>query len=72
LITQKWSDFQLFKQALELVVRKEHLTVEGFKKRVSIRAVLNKGLSEDLKTAFPDVVPSIRPQVLNIIIPDPY
>ena len=26
LITQKWSDYQLFKGALELVVRKEHLT----------------------------------------------
>jgi len=72
LITQKWSDYQLFKQAVELVVRKEHLTLEGLKKIVSIRAVLNKGLSEDFKAAFPDVVPSRRPQVQNIIIPDPY
>lgn len=72
LITQKWSDYQLFKQAVELVVRKEHLTLEGLQKIVSIRAVLNKGLSEDLRAAFPDVVPSIRPQVQNRTIPDPY
>ena len=72
LITQKWSDYQLFKQAVELVVRKEHLTPEGLQKIVSIRAVLNKGLSEDLRAAFPGVVPSIRPQVQNRTIPDPY
>lgn len=73
LITQKWSDYQLFKQAVELVERKEHLTPEAgcLKKIVSIRAVLNKGLSEDLRAAFPDVVPSIRPKVQNIIVPDP-
>jgi hypothetical protein len=50
---------------------KEHLTVEGLQKIVSIKAVLNKGLSEDLKAAFPDIVPSRRPQASNIIIPDP-
>jgi intein-encoded DNA endonuclease-like protein len=72
LITQKWSDYQLFKQAVELVVRKEHLTLEGLQKLVSIKAVLNKGLSEDLRAAFPDVVPSIRPPVQNRTIPDPY
>ena len=31
LITQKWSDYELFKQAVELIKRKEHLRVEGFK-----------------------------------------
>lgn len=76
LITQKWSDYQLFKQAgeptVELVERKEHLTPEGLQKIVSIRAVLNKGLSENLRGDFPDVLPSIRPQVQNRIIPDPY
>ena len=30
LITQKWSDYQLFKQEVfELIKRKEHLTMEG-------------------------------------------
>jgi len=54
------------------VERKEHLTVEGLKKIISIRAVLNKGLSENIKAAFPDVLPSIRPKAPDMIIPDPY
>ena len=71
MITQKWSDFQLFKQAVELVERKEHLTSEGLEKIISIRAALNKGLSEDLRAAYSNLVPSIRPQLSELIIPDP-
>jgi hypothetical protein len=71
LITQKWSDFQLFKQAVELVEGKEHLTPSGLKKILSIKAVLNNGLSEDLSAAFPNIVPYIRPQYPELIIPDP-
>lgn len=32
LITQKWSNYQLFKQALNLFNNKDHLTDDGFKK----------------------------------------
>jgi hypothetical protein len=55
LITQKWSDYQLFKQEVfELIKRKEHLTMEGLKKTLSIKAAtfLNHGLSDSLKAAF--------------------
>jgi LAGLIDADG endonuclease len=38
LITQKFADYQLFKQAFELIKRKEHLTLEGLKKLVAIKA----------------------------------
>ena len=75
LITQKWSDFQLFKQAVELVEGKEHLTPvrSGLKKILSIKAVFhpNNGLSENLSAAFPNIVPYIRPQkvVPELIIP---
>ena len=71
LITQKWADYQLFKQAVKLVEQKEHLTSEGLTKLISIKAVLNRGLSEDLKAAFPNVISSVRPQLTNIAIPDP-
>jgi hypothetical protein len=33
LTTQKWSDYQLFKQAFELIKLKEHLTIEGLNSR---------------------------------------
>jgi hypothetical protein len=71
LITQKGADFQLFKQALKLVEQKEHLTCEGLNKLISIRAVLNKGLSENLKAAFPNVIYSVRPKLTNTVIQDP-
>jgi hypothetical protein len=38
LISQKQIDYILFKQILELISRKEHLTTEGLQKIVSIRA----------------------------------
>jgi len=44
LITQKWSDFQLFKAASELVKCKRHLTLEGLIDIVSIKATMNLGL----------------------------
>jgi len=43
--------------------KKEHLTEEGLCKIVSIRAALNRGLSEELKIAFPGIIPVERPVV---------
>lgn len=71
LISQKWSDYQLFKQVINLMKSKEHLTLEGIQKIVSIKAVLNKGLPSNLKAAFPDTVPILRPQVMSQKILDP-
>jgi hypothetical protein len=45
LITQKRADFELFKMIVELINQKEHITVEGLNKIMSIKASLNKGLS---------------------------
>jgi hypothetical protein len=36
---------------------KEHLTIEGLRKIVAIKAVMNNGLNDVLKEAFPTVVP---------------
>lgn len=65
LISQKFSDFVLFKQAVELIEQKEHLTEKGLFKIVSIKATLNQGLSGQLKEAFPLIIPIIRPSVLS-------
>jgi len=51
--------------------RKEHLTMDGLIKIVSIKASMNKGLSEDLQTAFPNVTPVSRPIVDVATIKDP-
>lgn len=76
MISQKWSDYQLFKQVIDLMKRKEHLTNEGMRslqKIVSLKSVFfnNKGLSNDLKSAFPQIVPAIRPPVKSKKIMDP-
>ena len=71
LMTKKCSDLKLFIMILEIMRRKEHLTQEGFIKIVAIKASMNRGLSEELKLAFPDVVPVVRPLVENPKIIDP-
>ena len=53
LITQKQSDYLLFKMVFKLIQNKEHLTQEGLRNIVSIKASLNKGLSDELQVAFP-------------------
>jgi hypothetical protein len=61
LVTQKKADYELFKQAYNLVSRKEHLTAEGLGKIVSIRASMNNGLSDELQIF--GVIPVPRPTV---------
>jgi hypothetical protein len=55
LITQKFADYILFKQAFNLIINKEHLTIKGLKNLVAIKGSINLGLSPELKYAFPDI-----------------
>lgn len=72
LITQKLADYQLFKQAFELISSKEHLSTQGLKKVVAIKASMNEGLSDKLKAVFSDVIPAPRPVVVDHEIKDPH
>lgn len=72
LITQKLADYLLFKNAVELINRKEHLTLEGLNQIVSIRATMNNGLTGILIKSFPNVTPMARPCLPNRETPDPY
>lgn len=63
LYTQKQADYILFKQIYELIKNKQHLNEKGFKKIVMIRASINLGLSNALKSAFPDILAIERPKV---------
>lgn len=51
---------------------KEHLTIEGLHKIVAIKASLNLGLSNELKTSFSNIVAIKRPLIKNQEILDPY
>lgn len=54
-------DFQLWKKCAILIKNKEHLTEDGLHKILSLKSVLNLGLSVALKAAFPNVITIARP-----------
>jgi len=72
LITAKYSDFLLFKQAFESIKKGDHLTEKGLLKIVSLKSALNLGLSDKLKAAFPKFIPVSRPTFKFNGIPDPF
>lgn len=71
LMTQKYADYLLFKQGYSLVTKKEHLTTYGLHQIVELKASMNLGLSDHLKESFPNIVPAIRPLVVNQLITNP-
>ena len=71
LLTQKGADYQLFKQAFDLISKKEHLIKEGFHKIIAIKASMNKGIPDVLKAAFPNITPVQRLEVVDQVIKDP-
>jgi LAGLIDADG endonuclease len=72
LLTQKGADFLLFKQIVELMDNRAHLTIEGVNKILNIKAAMNLGLSESIKFEFKDLNPVERPLIQTEIIPNPY
>ncbi len=71
LLTQKHSNYLLFKSVISLIAKKEHLTLEGLHKILSIKAALNKGLSSKLYEEFTNIVPISKPLIQQQVIPDP-
>jgi NADH-ubiquinone oxidoreductase chain 2 len=70
LVTQKRADFELFKQIVQILAKKEKLTIEDLTKIVALKASINLGLSPVLKESFPNITPALRtvfdvPKVLD-------
>ena len=68
-------DFILFKKAIDVIKLKEHLTTEGLKKLVSIKASINWGLPDKLKGSFPPTAGLVyvdRPLIIDQKILDPF
>jgi hypothetical protein len=68
--TQKFSDYILFKEALNLILNKEHLTISGLHKIVAIKASMNLGLSKNLQATFQEIIP-IQRLVINKLTIEP-
>jgi LAGLIDADG endonuclease len=71
LLTQKGADFLLFKQIVELIKNKQHLNIEGLLQIINIKATMNLGLSDIVKSNFNNIIPVNRPIINTTIIPDP-
>ena len=67
---EKAADFYLFKQVTELMKNKAHLKMEGIKEIVNIKASMNLGLSDELKSNFINAIPVQRPTIKTTNIPD--
>jgi hypothetical protein len=72
LLSQKRADFDLFRQIVNLINDKKHLTMEGLLQIINIKAAMNSGLSDTLKAAFTNINPVTRPKVPVLRIPSPY
>jgi hypothetical protein len=70
LISQKRADYLLFKSVVDSINKSEHLTYDGINQIVAIRSSMNLGLTTSLKESFPNIIPVLRPVVINQEIPD--
>ena len=71
LISQKFADYELWKKVYNLMLLKQHLTANGLRQILAIKASMNLSLSYKLTKAFPDVVPVVRPIIQNKQFTDP-
>lgn len=61
LLTEKQTDFKLFKEIVTMMSKKQHLNTEGLNRILELKSALNKGLTPFLSENFPNVKPMPRP-----------
>jgi LAGLIDADG DNA endonuclease family protein len=71
LLTQKGADFLFFEQIVELMKKGAHLTINGLQQVINIRASMNTGLSEIIKSEFSNNNIKKRGIIQSNNIPDP-
>jgi len=60
LLTQKAADFSLFVQIVQLLNKGAHLNDAGLQKIVDIKSSMNKGISDFVRSNFPQINPVKR------------
>jgi hypothetical protein len=73
LLTQKGADFVLFEKIVHLMNKKAHLNLDGLREIVNLKASMNLGVSDLIKSEFTQISPaySIREKIEVSNIPDP-
>ncbi len=72
LLTQKAADLLLFKTVADLIINKAHLTNDGLIRIINIKASMNTGTPQIVKSNFNNIVPVNRPIITTDNIPDPH
>ena len=62
LASLKLKDYLVFREIILLMEKGEHNSLPGLLKIFSLRAILNKGLPEIVKTEFPNIIPATVPE----------
>jgi len=62
LISLKLKDYLVFRNIVLLMEKGQHNSLPGLLKIFSLRAVLNKGLPDIIKTEYPDIIPANVPE----------
>jgi hypothetical protein len=70
LLTKKAADFILFKQIIELMKNKEHLSINGLQQIINIKASMSSGLSDIIKSNFNPIIIVDRPIIITNNISD--
>lgn len=72
LFSLKLKDYLVFKEIVLLMEKGEHNSLSGLLKIFSLRAILNKGLSEVIKTEYPYIIPATHPEFKLSLNLNPY
>ena len=70
LLTQKAADFILFKEVVDMLNNKAHLSNQGLNQIINMKASMNLGLSDFLKSEFNKFTPVERQIIKTESIPD--
>ena len=62
----------MFKEVVRLMNNKTHLSIQGLNQIINIKASMNTGLSEIVKSNFSNIVPVNRPLINTNDIPNPH
>jgi LAGLIDADG endonuclease len=71
LITQKAADFQIFEKIVEIMSTGGHLTLNGLQEIINLKASMNLGLTDIIKSEFSIIKPVERVIIQTTKIPDP-
>lgn len=70
LLTKKRISFLLFKDIIDLMYNKNHLTLEDAQSIINIKASMNNGVTKKFFNSFPNTIPVVLPKVSSLNVSD--